>query len=71
MEWLKKMFAVTAVLSMMTFGVGLVAGCEDSDDPADVIGEAADDTQDAAEDAGDSLQDAADDAGDVIEDATN
>ncbi|MEO1236085.1 MAG: hypothetical protein AAFX76_04785 [Planctomycetota bacterium] len=70
MEWLKKMFAVAAMLSVMTFGVGLTAGCEEGSEPADAIEGVAAEAEEAAEDAADEAEDAANDAADALKEAT-
>lgn len=71
MESILKKLAMLAMLGAFVLGTGMVVGCEDSDDPADAIGDAADDAGDAMDDAVDGTEDAMDDAGDAIEDATN
>lgn len=70
MEWIKKMFAATAMLSALTLGAGFAVGCEEND-ASDAIEDAADDAGDAMDDAVEGTEDALDDAGDSIEDATN
>lgn len=69
MEWIKKMFAATAMLAALALGTGFAVGCEE--DAGDAVEDAAEDTQDAMDDAVEGTEDALDDAGDAIEDATN
>lgn len=70
-ESILKKLAMLAMLGAFVLGTGLVAGCEDSDDPADAIGDAANDAGDAIGDAADDAKDAMEDAGDEVKDATN
>ncbi len=64
MDWMKKMLAMAGFATAVAMGPALLVGCDDSDDPADAIG-------DAADDAADNMEDAADDVGDGMEDAVD
>lgn len=64
---LKELRMALMMAGVLSFGSGVLVGCED-DGGMEEIGESMDD---AADDAADSMEDAADDAGDAMDDATN